>query len=294
MKWNGWSDCVPRFNHIIVFVLVRTIYFMFEMLPLRFASGLGGFLARNIGPILPVTQVARQNLQRILPQRAADHGRIIRQMWDNFGRLFAEYPHLKAIAAQQKGAQIDIVGEENFTAFRDMARGGLVVTGHLANWEFGTYLARMRGVPMHVVYRPPNNPLVDRLLASARSGGAVSSIAKGTDGAKDIIRLLKNKEFLALLVDQKMNDGVALDFMGAPAMTAAAAAQLAIKFQVPIVMVRPQRLRGLHFRWTVLPPLIPSPDADARVLMQQINDQLSEWVRECPHEWLWIHRRWKN
>ncbi|HCM84210.1 MAG TPA: hypothetical protein DIS76_06550, partial [Rhodospirillaceae bacterium] len=121
----------------------------------------------------------------------------------------------------------------------DMGKGGLVITAHLANWEFGTYTSKQEGVPLHVVYRPPNNKLVDRLLSSARAGGAVSSIAKGSDGAKEIIRCIKSKEFIAMLIDQKMNNGIELDFMGKAAMTAPAAAQLAIKYQIPMIFIWP-------------------------------------------------------
>lgn len=280
----------PR--HLLEFIAVRTLFLMFELLPVKCASDLGGWLGRNLGPLFPVTRIARQNLSRALPERAAEHNQIIRGMWDNFGRVFAEYPHLKTIAAEKGGAQIDLVGMENLAALRNMARGGLIITAHLANWEFGTYTSAAHGVPLHVVYRPPNNPLVDRLLASARAGGAESSIVKGPEGARQMIRYLKNKEYIAVLTDQKMNDGIEIPFLGLPAMTAAAAAQLAIRYQVPICLARPERIAGIHFRWSVMPPFIPAPDADEKEVMTQINDQIGEWVRKRPDQWLWIHRRW--
>lgn len=285
---------MKRIEHILTFIIVRTFFFLFEMLPVKMASDLGGFLGKTFGPLTPVTKIARNNLQHVLPDRASDHEKIIRGMWENFGRIFAEYPHLKTIAAQKGGAKVDLVGLEHLHEFRDMGKGGLIVTGHLANWEFGTYLTRAEGVPMHVVYRPPNNQLVDRLLSSARAGGVKSSIAKGNEGAKEIIKHIKSGEFIAMLIDQKMNNGIELDFMGQPAMTAPAAAQLAIKYQIPIIVAFPERVKGIHFRWTGWPPFIPAPDADPAALMQQLNDKLGAWVREHPEQWLWIHRRWKK
>ena len=282
---------MPKFNHIATFVAVRTAYLMFELLPLRAASALGGWLGRTVGPFLPVSNIARKNLKRILPERAAEHERIIRGMWDNFGRVFAEYPHLKTIAESKGGARIELLGEENLHAFRDMGRGGIMVLGHLANWESGAHFLANRGMPTHVVFRPPNNRLVSRLLESAREG-AVSSIEKGSSGARQIITALKQKEFVGLLVDQKMNDGISVPFMGVPAMTAAAPAQLAMRYQVPIVVIRCERVAPLHFRWTVLPPFIPPADGDEVQIMTRINDQISEWVRARPEQWLWVHRRW--
>lgn len=285
---------MKKLEHLLTFILVRTIYFFFEMMPVRLASDIGGFLGKAVGPLLPVTKVAQKNLMHVMPERRTEHSRIIRDMWENFGRVFAEYPHLKTIAQSKGGTKIDVINMENFHKFRDMGKGGLIISAHLANWEFGTYAGLAEGVPMHVVYRPPNNPLVDRLLASARAGGAKSSIEKGADGAKDIIRYIKSSEYIAMLIDQKMNNGIELNFMGKPAMTAPAAAQLAIKYQIPIILIWPERVKGLHFRWHCSQPFIPAPDTDPAQLMQELNDQLGEWVREHPGQWLWIHRRWKN
>ena len=283
---------MPRLDHLLIFVAVRTLYLFFELLPVCAASALGGWLGRNLGPWLPVTKIARKNLQRVLPERTSDHHKIIRGMYDNFGRVFAEYPHLKTIAASRAGADIEIVDLENLNTMRDMNRGGFILTAHLANWEFGTYVAAAHGVPMHVVYRPPNNPLVDSLLASARAGAAVSNIVKGAAGARQIIGYLKNKEFIGILVDQKMNDGIAVPFMGTSAMTADAVAQMAIKYQVPICLALPERISGIHFRWTVLPPFVPARGDNSTEIMTKINNQIGDWVRARPEQWLWIHNRW--
>ena len=277
----------------ITFILVRSLYFLFEITPVRMASAAGGWLGRTVGPWLPITKIARKNLECILPKRAAEHEIIICDMWDNFGRVFAEYPHLATIAAGKGGAKIDIVGEEHFQTFMHMERGGIIVSAHLANWEFGPFAARARGMPVHVVYRPPNNILVDRLLSSARGRGVGSSIAKGNAGAREIVKLIKSKSYIAMLLDQKMNDGIEVEFMGRPAMTAPAAAQLAIKFQVPILMVRPMRLNGIHFRWEIDEPFVPPVDADAVQITQKITNRIADWVSENPQEWLWVHRRWR-
>jgi len=284
-----------QLEHLLIFIVIRTLYLFFELLPLRVASGLGGWMGRNIGPLLPMTKVAWKNLQLIMPERATDHGKIIRGMWDNFGRVFAEYPHLKTIAAGRGGAQVDVVGAENLEAFRGMGRGGVFISAHLGNWEVGPGLSAAHGVPVHVIYRPPNNPLIDRLLSSARhASGAVSSIMKGSAGARQMIQYLKNKEYMVVLMDQKMNDGISAPFMGKLAMTATSAVQLAIRHQVPICLIRPERIAGIHFRWTVSPPFIPAPDADVVEIITRLNGELSDWVRERPDQWLWIHQRWQK
>jgi KDO2-lipid IV(A) lauroyltransferase len=226
-----------------------------------------------------------------MPKRAAEHKKIIRAMWDNLGRVFAEYPHLKELSDGRGGATIELVGEENLQEFINMKRGGIIITGHMGNWELGSPLFTRLGVPVHVVYRPPNNGLVDKLISRAR-GDAVSTIQKGSAGAREIIRVLRNKEFVAMLIDQKMNDGVPVPFLDVPAMTVAAPAQLAIRNQVPICVIRCERLHDIHFRGTISKPFIPAPDAEPIDIMTQLNEQLGSWVRERPDQWLWTHRRW--
>lgn len=286
-------------RHFFEYIVVRGLYGIFAALPLRTASACGGWIGRQLGGVFPATQIACNNLLRVMPDlQKSEREKIITDMWDNLGRGFAEYPHLKTIAQGQGGAQIDVVGLENFIALREMGRGGIIVTAHLANWEFGPYLANKFNVPTHVVYRPPNNVLVDGLLARARQGGVISNIAKGPSGAKEIIHCLKNHAFIAMLIDQKMNDGIEVPFLGLPAMTAPAVAQLAIKYQVPICLVRPERINGIHFRWTAFPPFIPSvpEDKDKATailgVMTYLNDQIGAWIRERPSQWLWLHRRW--
>jgi KDO2-lipid IV(A) lauroyltransferase len=99
-----------------------------------------------------------------------------------------------------------------------------------------------------------------------------------------------------MLVDQKMNDGIAVPFFDRPAMTASAVAELALKFRCPVVPLRCERLGGAHFRVTALPPLL-LPDtgdriADSYSLMLNINQLIESWIREHPEQWLWLHRRW--
>ena len=110
--------------------------------------------------------------------------------------------------------------------------------------------------------------------------------------------MLAEGRHLALLVDQKMNDGIAVPFFGRDAMTAPAAAQLALRFGCAIMPARVERLHGARFRITMSPP-IAAPrtgdrHADMRAIMGEINRVIEGWVRERPEMWLWLHRRWPD
>lgn len=281
-----------RLRYALETFLVYVFYFVFRLLPVEAASVAGGKIARRIGPHLPSSAVARRNLSFALPDTSAvAHAEIIAGMWENLGRVMAEYPHLHDLRSR-----VEIVGGEYLAAVRGSGKPAIFFGAHLANWEIGTVAARTAGVEMYPVYRRPNNPGVDRLLYRARGAGAMGQIAKGAAGAREMLAVLKNNGSLAVLMDQKLNEGMAVPFFGRDAMTATAVASFALKFNCPLHPVRVERLEGCRFRMTVYPPLpvrrTEDKVQDVKVILTEINRQLENWIRERPEQWLWIHRRW--
>jgi KDO2-lipid IV(A) lauroyltransferase len=278
---------------------VRLCLGFFGLLPLDAASSFGGAVARLIGPTLPVSARARRNLQRALPYLGgAERERIIRRMWDNLGRVVAEYPHLSRIRCFGGGRRVGVRGTEHIDRARDAGRGIILVSGHFGNWEIGCVAAAQYGLDVAQVYRAANNPAVEAIMLRLRRSLGVDPISKGAAGARRIIAAIKAKRTLAMLVDQKMNDGIAVPFLGRDAMTASAAAELALRYDCALLPARVDRVGGSKFRVTVYPPL-PLPrtgdrQADILALMTAVNQCLETWVRDDPAQWFWLHRRWPD
>jgi KDO2-lipid IV(A) lauroyltransferase len=281
--------------------LAGALFAFLRLLPPQTASQLGGFVARSLGPRLPVSHVAERNLRRALPGlEATARKRIIREVWDNLGRTMAEFPHLARLAPTPSGPGFEVVGGEVLEAMA--ARGGPVifVSAHYGNWEMLPPIVARYGIPMASFYRALANPFLDRrigaLRAAAMGAEAVSNFPKGASGAKAAFAHLARGGYLGLLVDQKLNDGIEARFFGLPAMTAPAPASFALRFRCPIVPGRIDRLGPARFRLTVEPPLEPDParerEAEVARLTQAINDRLEAWIRARPGHWLWLHRRW--
>ncbi|MBR9972872.1 lauroyl acyltransferase [Magnetospirillum sp. J10] len=263
-------------------------------LPVDWASGLAGGLTRIIGPHLKVSAVARRNLARTFPDKSrAEIETVIVEMWENLGRVVGEFPHLDWLMDNR----VEVIGVEHIHALRDDGMPGLFVSAHLGNWELAGLCAMREGVPITLVYRAANNPwteaLYRRYRAAAASGG---QIAKGPEGARAIMEVMKTGGHVGMLVDQKMNDGIAVPFLGREAMTAPAVGRFAVRFKCPVVPARVERLGGARFRITLFPPVLQTLSGDAHQdtlnLMNTINDQIGEWVRERPGQWLWLHKRW--
>ncbi len=277
---------------------VRAIWHGAGALPLDYASALGGFVARTIGPSLPVTARARQQMRRALPTLTrAEEDRAVRSMWDNLGRTLAEYPHLPRLKVFAPDTIIACVGMDHVA--EALARGKPIIffSGHFGNWEMSSICAVQFGCDVVQVYRAANNPGVEAILAAFRRSLKVEPVKKGAAGARRILAAMKHNKALALLVDQKLNDGIAVPFFGRPAMTAPAVAELGLRYDATILPARIDRLgSSARFRLTVYPPLA-HPDtgdkqADILALMTTINQQMENWIKADPGCWFWLHRRW--
>lgn len=275
------------------------VFGLFGALPLDWASALGGFLARQIGPRLGITKRAEKNLVAAMPAlAAAERRRIIRDMWDNLGRVVAEYPHLGSFHIFPGDGRVAVEGVDEILASRGSDRRYIFFSAHYGNWEIAALAAAQAGFEVAQIYRAANNPLVDQLIRRARRGIGAELIPKGSVAARRAIAAIQEGRHLCLLVDQKMNDGIAVPFFGRDAMTAPALARLALRFRCTVVPVRIERLRGARFRLVAEPPL-PLPHtgnaaADTLAMMTAVNATIERWVRERPGLWFWLHRRWPD
>jgi len=287
----------PRLRHRAEAALAALFFALMRALPLDAASALGGFLGRLIGPRLAITRRAARHFRRAFPAATeAEVAQAMRAMWDNLGRTAAELPNLYRIATTGPVSRVEVIGAEIISAMREAGRGGIVFSGHLANWEIMALAAAQRGTPLSLIYRAANNPLVDAMILGARAAATEKYLPKGAQGAREAVAVVRQRGLLGMLVDQKLNTGIAVPFFGHDAMTAPALAHLALKFGLPVIPAAVQRLSGCRFRLTVQPPLaLPDSgdrDADTRALMLAVNRFLEDAIRQAPAQWLWLHRRW--
>ena len=274
----------------------RALFGLFALLPVDWASALGGGLARLVGPWLKPSRVARRNLTNAFPELdAAVIDRLVRESWDNLGRVVAEIPHLDWLARHR----VEIAGLDVLHAMRDDGLPGMFISAHFGNWELGAAIGHHEGLPITVIYRAANNPLVEDLYRKGRAAAAIGGqIAKGPQGARAAMEVLKSGGHLAMLVDQKMNDGIAVPFFGRDAMTAPAAVRFALRYHCPLVPTKVERLGGAHFRITFHPPILPDRKAEVHqetlAVMTELNAQIESWIRAAPGQWLWMHKRWPD
>ena len=288
-----------RFLDPLVALVVYPIYYTFALMPVGMASAIGGRLGRLVGLLAPgLTRRALRNVGLALPELPLERRRaIVRGMWDNLGRSLAEHPHIDRLWDDTKAGRIETIGGEHLRAMAGEGKKPcIIVSGHVANWELLPSTGARHGLVMTLIYRRPNNPLIDHLMTGRRRAGAGRFLPKGQEAARAMVNTLLRGGSIAMLVDQKLNDGIPVPFFGRPAMTAPSLAQLGLQYHCPVLVARAERLGGARFRVTITPPeFVPDTgnrEADVLAYMTRINALLEKWIRERPEQWLWLHNRW--
>jgi KDO2-lipid IV(A) lauroyltransferase len=271
---------------------------IFATLPLDDASRLGGWMGRKIFSRLPPDRIARANIKAAFPEKSeAELDAIRMAMWDNLGRVVAEYPHLGEFSLGP-GARIHADDRGTAMIAFEAGHGVMFLSAHLANWELMPVTGRLMGYDGATVVRHPNNPYVARWIARQRAiKGPKDQIGKHS-GARRIFAQLRAGKAIYMLVDQRNDEGIKVPFFGRDALTTPVPAALALKTGARVLFASNKRRKGeARFDIVIHSALdvTPSGDeaADTRMLTEQITARIETMIRADPGQWLWIHNRWK-
>jgi Kdo2-lipid IVA lauroyltransferase/acyltransferase len=295
---DGFSRVLPLARYALEAAVFFAVIGFFGLFPIDAASAIGGWFGRALLYRSFLSDRARENLTAAYPEMSIrEREGIVREMWNNLGRTIAEYAHLGKMSIRGNHPRIALAGLENYENAAATGKGIIFISAHFANWEIMPFAATQSGVEGGEVYRPVNNPFVDRWLVRQRqANGPKEQIAKGAQGTRRIFTLLRARKAIFMLVDQKTNEGLAVPFFGRDAMTTPAPAALALKLGAVLLPTSNERLSGARFRMTAHPAVefAPSGDhaRDVLALTTRINEAIEACVRYRPSQWLWIHRRW--
>ena len=282
---------MKQIRYLIEAFIAHSFFWLFWLFPFEMASNIGGFLGCMIGPKMGITRRMRANLSKALPK--ADQDQIIKDLWAHLGRMIGEYPHLYKFERKDFFEKyVTVKGAENILKAAQDQKPSLMIAGHLGNWELNAIAAFHGQLFTNMIYRKPNNPFMDALFQRARGNGIFANFyPKGKEGAKILIKSLSSGKSIGMLVDQKMNEGIASKFFHTDAMTTTSPAEFSLKYKVPIYMARVIRLKGARFEVEVKPlkyKLAPKASKPEKVqtMTDAINKQLESWIKEYPAQWL--------
>lgn len=267
-------------------------------LGLERASAFGGWLLRRLGPRTSTQKTVLRNLRIAFPDMSLDDRlKLAADQWEQTGRSFAETAVMDRLTLAS--GRIEVVGLERLQAIRDAGRPVVFVGGHFANIETMAATIIGAGVPCQVTYRAANNPYVDAQIVKLRAAYGIKLFApKGGDGARELLQGMARGESVALMNDQKFNEGPEVVFFGQPVNAAPGPSRLALRFGTIIQPLSVMRLPGVRFRVTAHEPIVleKTGDRSAEIArgVQAVTTFVEERVREHPVDWFWVHKRWPD
>ncbi len=268
----------------------------FRLMPIETASSLGAAALRLLGPVTGAHKIAERNLRIAFPELDQEaRRRLLIAQWENLGRLTAEFQLMDKITPAT--GRVEIVGGEKLRAVAQSGKPAVLVSGHFSNWEVMAAVIVHLGVQCQVTYRAANNPYIDRrIIETRRSYGVTLMAPKGGDGSREVLAAMAKGESVALLNDQKFNQGVEAPFFGVMAHTAPGPTKFALRFGCPMIPMCVERTKGARFRVTIYDSIAPESTGDRQADIVQgvknMNAFIEARVRERPAEWFWTHKRW--
>ena len=251
-----------RVKYFFQFLFVTFFFSLFKILGYKISSAIGGKLFELIGPIFRSKKLIHSNIKNAIPEMNNDNIQLIsKQMWNNYGRVFAEYMFIKDFRAGKFDAKIEIEGQEILEEIKTLNKQVVFISGHFGNFELMAMHLEKTGINLSAIYRPLNNSFLNKIMEKIRKNYICKNqIKKGIGGIKKLIALKKNNYSTALMIDQRVTEGIKSKFFNLEALTTTIPAQLVKKFNIPVVPIFIERINGVNFKITVKKPVIFSKE----------------------------------
>jgi len=282
-------------KYFFEFILIGTLLLIFKIIGYRLASNIGAFIGEKIGPLSRSKKNIISNIKKVFPkleQKKIDL--IIKKMWNNYGRILADYMFIKKFRTLKFKRYLQVEGKEIFEEIKKKNEQVVFISGHFNNFELMAMEIEKSGINVGAIYRPLNNIFLNKIMERIRKNHICKNqIKKGISGVREMIKLYKNGFSIALMIDQRVSEGIKLNFFGYPALTTTIPAQLVRKFGCRVVPVYIERFDNLYFKMSINRPLKFEKNQSIEDISSILNKELEKMILKNPEQWIWSHNRWK-
>ena len=282
-------------KYFFQFLFFIIFFFLFKVFGFKISSSIGGKLFEIIGPIFRSKNLINLNIKKAVPNiNSKDLKKTTRLMWNNYGRIFAEYIFIKSFRNGKLNSRISIEGQDILEEIKRLNQQVVFISGHFSNFELMAMHLEKVGIKLTAIYRPLNNIFLNIIMENIRKKYICKNqIKKGIGGMKKIINLKKQNYSTALMIDQRVSEGIRSNFFNNPALTTTIPAQLVKKFKIPVVPIYIERVNNLNFKITVSKPIHFADGDSIEKVTDDLNKVLETMILNKPEQWIWSHNRWK-
>jgi KDO2-lipid IV(A) lauroyltransferase len=282
-------------KYFFQFLFIIFFFSLFKILGFKISSGIGGRLFEIIGPFFRSKKLIHSNIKRAFPEITThETKKITKLMWNNYGRVFAEYMFIKNFRFEKIDSKIEIVGGEILAEIKKSNKPVVFISGHFSNFELMAMQIEKAGIELSAIYRPLNNIFLNRVIEKIRKKYICKNqIKKGIAGTRELIKFQRYNYSTALMIDQRVSEGERVNFFNQEAYTTTIPAQLAKKFDMPIVPIFIERVNDTDFKIKISKPLNFLKSDSIIDITSKLNFILEDMILKNPGQWIWSHNRWK-
>ena len=282
-------------KYFVQFLFAISCFLIFKILGPRLSSNLGGKIFEIIGPFFRSEKIINSNIKKALPDiNFKNLKKIKRLMWNNYGRTFAEYMFIKEFRKGKISKNIKIDGQEILEKIKKENSQVIFISGHFSNFELMAMHLEKSGINLCAIYRPLNNIFLNGIMERIRKKYICKQqIKKGIVSLRQLIALKKNNFSTAIMIDQRVSEGILSNFFNHEALTTTIPAQLVKKFNIPIVPVYIERMGNINFKICISKPIYFDEETTTNKITDELNRILEKMILNKPENWIWSHNRWK-
>ncbi len=282
-------------KYFFQFLFISLLLIIFKIIGLKLSRIISSNLFSKIGPLFRSKKIIDKNISFAFSKYDNEFKKnIINEMWKTYGKIFAEYAFIKYFREVESKIFLEIKGQEVLEKIKLLKEPVIFISGHFDNFELMAMHIEKSGVNLAAIYRPLNNNFLNPLMEDIRKKYICrNQIKKGISGTKEILHHFKSGTSVALMIDQRVSQGIKSNFFEKKASTTTIPAQFVKKFNCKIVPIYIERKNNENFLLEISNPLSFDNDQSIENITLKLNQLLEKMIIRKPHQWIWSHDRWK-
>ena len=279
-------------KYFLQFLIIVILFLIFKIIGLKNSTYISGKLFNFFGPLFRSNKICHKNLSLAFPElNKLERNKIIKNMWFNYGGILAEYIFINKIKYSKK---IKVENQFILDSIKEKSEPVIFVSGHFNNFELMAMHIEKSGIDLAAIYRPLNNKFLNPIMEQIRKTHICKKqIKKGISGTKEILQNFKNGTSIALMIDQRVSQGIKSKFFNKEAFTTTIPAQFVKKFGAKIIPIYIEKSNDGFFKLKIFNPLNFEKSDSLEKITLDLNKTLEKMILKNPSQWIWTHNRWK-